>query len=847
MSDQLFLVLEPVNHMYKVIEAASKRGLRVVVFHSQPLTPPPPLDAALPCIAQAVAVDAWTDVGGVVARILCACDGARVAGTYAGLEITLPVEALVRRHYGLPGHDRDHVDFLLNKKRVRAALKDASLTALRFVDENQLASLSRWPFDGEGAAFLKPINGSGSAYVTRCTNVAEVQARLAEWNAQKRPVPGIVSDHLRRQGLFLEEEARGELLSLEGYVFDGEYVALGIADRAVLARDVAIEMGTAFPCPHPRLDEIVSKVRAIHHCLGVEHGATHTELIVPAGDGEIELVELNLRFAGADILVLLDRAFDVAFEVQLVELALGERPSRALPATPRCWASAHYILAPAGVREVASLEIPGDDVFFRKIMAPPGTKLKSTDYQSDWIAGFAVAAKSYDAVIARAREVRAGVTLNGTRLGNDPNNVVRGFSDGKKARYVAVVDGYSTGAELARQLVRAGVKLLHVQSAQTIPAQMRGSFDPGLFEANLVHDLLDVDRTVRYLAERSVEAVVPGTESGVILTDLLAARLGLRGNAPETSARRRDKFQMGEAVRGAGLSAVRQAEVADLDRDLPSVLAWNSWPLVVKPLASAGSEGVRFCNTPDEVREACASLLGTHTFMGDLNDGVLVQERLVGQQYVVNAMSIDGRHKITEIYRDDRIDVESAGNIYDRELLLPFPGEIQHQLVAYFKGCLDALGIRYGASHGEVMLTERGPVLVEVAARLQGGIVSSVIVESIGQSHATAAFDLYFDSDGFATRVDEPYTVQKHCMVVNLIARQSGVLKSNNCETLLRRLPSMHTIVRTPTPGSRVEKTVNLFTKAGHIYLMHGDLDQLEADYRAIRNWEAEGALLALE
>lgn len=41
-------------------------------------------------------------------------------------------------------------------------------------------------------------------------------------------------------------------------------------------------------------------------------------------------------------------------------------------------------------------------------------------------------------------------------------------------------------------------------------------------------------------------------------------------------------------------------------------------------------------------------------------------------------------------------------------------------MVRYVEGCLNALGIRYGAMHTEVKLEARGPVLVEVNCRLHG-------------------------------------------------------------------------------------------------------------------------------
>jgi biotin carboxylase len=429
MDDGLFVVLEPGNHMFMVIEAARRRGLTVVVCHSVPVAPPAPYDRALPGIAQLLAIASWRDVDAVAAQIIAWCGDRPVRGTYAGYEITLRTEARLRRYYGLPGCAPDQLDRLLDKTRVRRALRDGSLSRLRWVDEPALRRLSGWPFPGR-AGFLKPVNGQGSIYVRRCSSLADVRDHLAEWDAGARHMRAFSSDHLHSGlGMFLEEEAVGELLSVEGFCYRGRYVPLGITDRSVLARDVAIEMGTTFPCPHPRRDAIIERARAIHAFLGIEHGPTHTEMIVPPDGSDIELVELNLRFAGGDILLQVDLALELPIEDDLLALALGEAPQTAALPAPRRYVTGQDVLAPAHVGTFTAIEIPGHDVAVRKVIARPGTQLKSTEFQTDYVASFVVAGDSYPGVLARAAAVRAAITINGSRLGDDPNNTVINCAD----------------------------------------------------------------------------------------------------------------------------------------------------------------------------------------------------------------------------------------------------------------------------------------------------------------------------------------------------------------------------------------------------------------------------------
>jgi hypothetical protein len=61
-------------------------------------------------------------------------------------------------------------------------------------------------------------------------------------------------------------------------------------------------------------------------------------------------------------------------------------------------------------------------------------------------------------------------------------------------------------------------------------------------------------------------AVIPGAEPGVELADRLSSRMGLRSNGEAASLSRRNKYLMGEAVRAAGVRAVKQQVLTNTAR-----------------------------------------------------------------------------------------------------------------------------------------------------------------------------------------------------------------------------------------------------------------------------------------
>ena len=133
-----------------------------------------------------------------------------------------------------------------------------------------------------------------------------------------------------------------------------------------------------------------------------------------------------------------------------------------------------------------------------------------------------------------------------------------------------------------------------------------------------------------------IAAVVAASELGVECADQVAAHMGLRGNGTALTDCRRDKFLMGEAVRAAGIRAVKQRLCATwaearaflLECGIPDgkrlsveelalqraidgpAEASAALRMVIKPARSAGSDDVFLCSHMDEFEEKFKHIIG---------------------------------------------------------------------------------------------------------------------------------------------------------------------------------------------------------------------------------------------
>ena len=120
-----------------------------------------------------------------------------------------------------------------------------------------------------------------------------------------------------------------------------------------------------------------------------------------------------------------------------------------------------------------------------------------------------------------------------------------------------IVDAYSGGNLLAPEFLKRGIRCLHVQSTETIWPILTPTFHPEHFEANFPFNG-DFEALVRGLKAWNPSFAIAGTETGVPLADRLSVALGLATNGTQKSHARRNKYEMIETLRRAGLPVPRQ-------------------------------------------------------------------------------------------------------------------------------------------------------------------------------------------------------------------------------------------------------------------------------------------------
>ncbi len=197
----------------------------------------------------------------------------------------------------------------------------------------------------------------------------------------------------------------------------------------------------------------------------------------------------------------------------------------------------------------------------------------------------------------------------------------------------------------------------------------------------------------------------------------VAEKLGLPGIPYFTALNATDKIRMRNCFKENNVSSPNFAELSE-EMDFYHEISLLKYPMVVKPVDNMGARGVRKINDDSELEEAVANAIRFSR-----TERAIIEEYISGEEYSLDAVVYKGEITIYGI---------ALRHIYFPPYFIEMghtmPADIddskREELENEFKKGIIALGVDNGAAKGDIIYSENGPVIGEIAARLSGGYMS---------------------------------------------------------------------------------------------------------------------------
>ena len=279
--------------------------------------------------------------------------------------------------------------------------------------------------------------------------------------------------------------------------------------------------------------------------------------------------------------------------------------------------------------------------------------------------------------------------------------------------------------EAARQI---GVELT-VASEQA--STFAGANPAGLLTLDFKNPERAADDVHVFARKQPIQGVVGVDDDTAIVAAAIAERLKLKGNPMHAAEAARDKHRQRQLLADANVPIPRFA-LHLLSEDAAELAKTIRYPCVLKPLRLAASRGVIRADNPQGFIKAHGRLKAIlaqpeAAACGEPAWHYLVEEFIPGYEVALEGLVVNRRLHVLAIFdKPDPLD----GPFFEETIYLT-PSSVPAPLQAAITDCADravrAVGIVEGPVHAELRYNERGPWLIELAARPIGGRCSAVL------------------------------------------------------------------------------------------------------------------------
>jgi len=263
------------------------------------------------------------------------------------------------------------------------------------------------------------------------------------------------------------------------------------------------------------------------------------------------------------------------------------------------------------------------------------------------------------------------------------------------------------------------------------PSTLEAANPAGLLTLDFHHPERAADDAHVFARRHPIDAVVGVDDDTAVVAAAVAERLHRKANPVHAAEAARDKHRQRELLAEHGVPAPRFA-LHLLDEDPSEIARSVVYPCVLKPLRLSASRGVIRADDPASFVAAHARLKAIlqqpdAAACGEPASQFLVEDFVPGYEVALEGLLMNRRLHVLALFdKPDPLD----GPFFEESIYVTpssAPAGLQKAIVECAERATRALGLVEGPVHAELRYNERGPWLIELAARPIGGRCSAVL------------------------------------------------------------------------------------------------------------------------
>ncbi|MBE1556814.1 ATP-grasp domain-containing protein [Sporosarcina limicola] len=293
---------------------------------------------------------------------------------------------------------------------------------------------------------------------------------------------------------------------------------------------------------------------------------------------------------------------------------------------------------------------------------------------------------------------------------------------------------------------------------------------------------------------------------------MLASFYNLPGNTQQSMKICRDKSSTRQLLKKNGIDQP-EFEIIHSMNQLQNAIKQIGYPCIIKPVDDSGSKNVLLCKSISAATNQVKKILSlSENSRGQKTiPTVLVEEYLDAPEYSVEIISWQGKTKLIGITEKF---VTGLPYFIEEAHIFPAPLSKEKSKLIYetVKHALSAVGFKNGASHTEVKLIHNKCKVIEINARLAGGMIPELIRYATGIDMIEEQLKCCSDGPGKLKN-----TLQKFSGIKFLLSNKSLIINDVLGIKEASQVKGVEIVKVTVEQGMRVNRAESFLDRLGFV------------------------------
>jgi len=323
--------------------------------------------------------------------------------------------------------------------------------------------------------------------------------------------------------------------------------------------------------------------------------------------------------------------------------------------------------------------------------------------------------------------------------------------------------------------------------------------------------------------KHEIDAIITSIETGVKTTSIIAKKNKLKGIDKYTADILTNKYKLKEVFKNHSI-ATPLSFIAHNFNETIKAIKNIGYPVILKPSDNAGARGVMKVNNFQDINNAYK-----YATENTKLDFIIVEEFLNGHELGCEALILN--NKVKHIFLTDKIKTKPPYMVVMGHIMpANIPLKLHDNIEKLINNAVWAVGVNTGLVNFDIIISNKGPYIIDMGARLGGNYLPLLVYLSSG-------INTYKEAIKIALGLEPNFEKKQnnHSAIIYLEPEEGQVININNHQKILQNEGLILLDIKIKL-GDYINKISHLSHRVGYFVVNAPNLDDLKKIITNVEN-----------